>query len=80
MIVALAVALIGSAEIKCSTADPPSAVCCAEIKRVLKRKRLARETREVLGAYFAKQCQGAEWAQKKDPRLPGGQDRELSTC
>ena len=51
---------VGPTELKCSTADPPSAACCIEIRRARQRKRLPYSVRMVLDAYLIKQCRGAE--------------------
>jgi len=67
MIEALVAILMQPREFSCSTIDPPSAVCCAEIKRALRDRRLSKATREVLGLYLAHKCKGAEYAQAEPP-------------
>ena len=67
----LILALMIPRDFNCSTALPPSALCCGIIRQVRKHRHLTKEVRAVLDAYIAKQCSGAEFAQKKAPGGPG---------
>ena len=55
-------AMLAPREISCSTAEPPSAVCCRVLKQMVRDRRLSRDTKEIVRVYLKQKCSGAEFA------------------